>query len=655
MILKKLFEPITIKGINIKNRIVMPPMHNNLGSMEEGITDQAIDFFSARAKGGFGMIGVGVIDTHFVPGASSPHAFYLMNDRHVEKHAKAVKEIKKYGTLVYAQIGVRRIWPVKQLHRLPKLSTLPEEQIIEMLDSIVETAVRVKESGYDAVSLLGIGGGAISIFLSQVLNDRTDRWGGTLEGRLTFPVEAVRGIRASLGDDYPIFFRMHGSEFLSGGYSFDTAKIIAKKLEESGIDLFNVSGGSHATSVPQLTPNIPRGTYAFLAREIKEAVSVPVSASNRINHPLVAEKILQKGWADLVSIARGSLADPEWPNKAKEGDLDDICLCVGCNECFDAVVIYEKPICCTVNPRAGSGSEAKRLPSAKVKKRVLVIGGGCTGLQAAITSAERGHQVTLLEKESFLGGRWRLAAVPPGREELLNFTLWLFRRAKALGIDIQTGVKATADTIVPLKPEVIIVCTGSRPVVPRIPGTELPQVVFPDQVLDSSVKVGERVVVVGGGGVGVETALYLAKRWSSSPESIAFLLDFGALDKEMAKYLSHKGHEVTLIEQLDSIGFGLGPGTKWVLLKELQRAKVRVLTGAPVKEIQQSGVAFVRENTLQFVEADTVVLATGSELDTSIFDAVKDLARDVYLPGLGKKVGHTIEGLADAFDIASRL
>lgn len=652
MILQKLFEPITIKGLNVKNRIIMPPMHNNLGSMEEGISDKAIDFFSARAKGGFGMIGIGVIDTYYVPGASSRNAFYLENEKHVEKHARVVEEIKKYGCIAYAQIGVRRIWNVKQLHRLPKLSTIPESQIMAMVESLIKTALRVKNAGYDALSLLGIGGGAISIFLSQVLNDRTDKWGGDIERRLQFPLEALKGIRAAVGKDYPLFIRMHGAEFLPGGYHFDTAKIIAKRLQEAGIDLFNVSGGSHATSVPQLTPDVPRGTYAFLAREIKEAVSVPVAASNRINHPVVAENVLQKGWADMISVARGALADADWANKAKEGLFDDIRLCLGCNECLDAVVIHEQPIRCTVNPRAGFGLEIQPLDKTNKAKKVLVIGGGCVGLQAAITCAERGHQVHLFEEKPFLGGRWRLAAVPPGRAELLNFTMWLFRRAKELGVDFRINMKADSETIKTLNADVIIVCTGSKPLRPKIPGAELPNVVFADQVLDSSVGVGERAVVIGGGGVGVETALYLARRWSLSPESLSFLMEHDGLDGERAEYLANRGHKVTLVEQLDTIGYGLGPGTKWVLLKELKHANVSVLSSAPVTEIRKTEVVVRNGNGEQFLEVDTVVLATGSVLDTSVYDAVRSLAPEVYFPGKGKTVGHTIEALSDAFQIA---
>ena len=660
MIFKKLFEPITIKGLHIRNRIVMPPMHSNQGNLEEGISDEAINLFAARARGGFGLIGIGVIDTYFMEGASSAQAFFLQSDAHVAKHAEAVKRIKAYGAVVCAQIGVRRIWPVQELHRYPRLSTLPEGQIHKMVDSLIQAAIRAREAGYDAVSLLGIGGGAISIFLSQVLNDRTDQWGGSLENRMRFPLEALRGIRKALGEDYPIFFRLHGSEFLQGGYHVQTARKIAQNLEKAGVDFFNVSGGSHATSIPQLTPNVPRGNYAFLAREIKQAVGVPVSASNRINHPLVAENILQKGWADMVSIARGSLADPEWPNKAERGDLEDIRLCIACNECLDAVVIHEKPICCTVNPMVGTFSELEPLPKAVNEKRVLVIGGGCVGLQAALTSAERGHRVTLIEKESYVGGKWRLAALPPGREELLSFSHWLFRAAKKAEVDIQTGIEATPDMVKELAPEVIFIATGGKPRIPDIPGVDLPHVVTALAVLDGSVEVGEKVLVVGGGGVGVETALYLAKRWNSSPESIAFLTEQKALDESEGTSVLMKGHQVTLCraragEQLGRIGAGLGPGTRWVLKKELDLSNVTVMADSWVREIETKRVLIEKDGSEQSLNVDTVVLATGFIWDDILYEKVKDFAPEVYTLGVHVVDGHMIQGIYEAFHLAVKI
>lgn len=655
MILRKLFEPIVIKNVRPKNRIIMSPMHTNQGNQEEGATEKIMDFYAARAKGGFGTIGVGLIDAYFVPGASSKFALFLTNDGHLKNHKKLVREVKKYGAVVYAQISVRRIWPISELRRYPKLSTLQEEKIEEMVDSMIKTAVMVREAGYDAVSVHGIGGGAVSFFLSNVFNDRTDKWGGSLDGRLRFPTEIIKGIRKKVGDDYPIIFRMHGSEFLPGGYGVETEKIIAQNLVAAGVDLINVSGGSHATPVPQMTPEVPRGAFAFLAREIKDAVNVPVAYGTRINDPLVAEEIVRKGWADMISVGRPSLSDPEWANKARRGDFEDIRYCIACNECLDAVVIQEKPVCCTVNPRLGKFSELAPLPKASLTKKVLVIGGGCAGLQTALSCSQRGHDVTLVEKEPYLGGKWTLAAVPPGRKELLNFLLWLLTQVKKAGVDIRTGVEFTPELATQFAPDVIIDCTGSKLQVPKIPGIDLPHVVRNEDVLSRTVEVKGRVVVIGGGGVGVETAIYLARTWSLRPDIVQFLIDYDGVDREYALSSLKKGHQVTIIEQLEKVAEGVGPSNKWVLRKELEMSNVKVITKAQVKEIKKDGVMVETDGVERFVEADTVVLATGFAPDTTFYETIRDLAAEVYIAGNAAIKGHTIEGVGNAFEVAMKI
>ena len=232
MILKKLFEPIIIKGLEVRNRIILPPMHTNQGSMEEGINDDAIDFYVSRAKGGFGMVGVGVIDTYYIEGASSDRALFLMNDHHVQRYRMLTKAVKKEGAKIHGQIGVRRVFKVSDLHRYPKLSVLSEEEIQDMIDSMIDGGFRIREAGFDALEILGIGGGAVSLFLSNVFNNREDQWGGNLDNRLRFPTEVLKGVREKIGDDFPIFFRFHGSEFMPGGYSYDTEKVIAQRLRE---------------------------------------------------------------------------------------------------------------------------------------------------------------------------------------------------------------------------------------------------------------------------------------------------------------------------------------------------------------------------------------------------------------------------------------
>lgn len=439
MLTPLLFEPITLGGLRVPNRLTMPPMHANLGSMQEGITDRGIDFYVARAKGGFGLMGVGVIDAFFVDHAGSPHELFLESDWHVQRYARLVTQIKRHGAVPYAQIGVRRLFHVSRLHRekatdRPSLAEIPADQVEEMIDAVVAASKRAARAGFMAIDILGVGGSGHSLFTSRVFNDRIDRWGGTQENRIRFAVETVRGIKKALGDDFPVFYRLHGSEFLPGGYGIEGAQFNALALERAGVCFFNVTGGGHATSVPQLTPNVPQGAYAYLAREVKRVLqSAAVAASNRNNDPMEAERLLRLGWADMVSLGRQSLADADWPLKTREGRFSDIRYCIACNECMDIAVIHNKPVRCLVNPREGVVSEVEPIPPARSRRRVVVVGGGVAGLQFALTSAERGHDVTLVERKSHLGGMWHHASAPPGREQLFAFLEWLVRPIQDAG------------------------------------------------------------------------------------------------------------------------------------------------------------------------------------------------------------------------------
>ena len=658
MLTPKLFEPITIGGLRVKNRLNMPPMHTNLGNEDEGITDSGIDFYVARAKGGFGLIGIGIIDAYFVRGAGSPLEFFLENDRHIANYARCVKEVERYGAVPYAQVGVRRLFPVQTMHRenRPTLRDLPVEQIEAMIQAVVDCAVRAAKAGFPAVDILGIGGSAHSIFLSQVFNDRADKWGGSPENRLRFAVETVRGIKHALGEDFPVFYRHHGSEFLKGGYGVERAVENARALESAGVGYFNVSGGGHATSIPQLTPNVPHDAYSFLAAEIKKAVGVPVAASNRNNRPIEAEAILRKGWADMISLGRQSLADPEWPNKVARGDLGDLRLCIACNECLDITVIHDKPVHCLVNPRQGVVSEVQDLAKAKRAKKVVVIGGGVTGLQAALTCADRGHQTVLFEKKPYLGGMWHHASYPPGREELFKFLEWLVHSVKQAGVELRLGAEATEQLIRDEKPDAIIVSAGSEPIVPDIPGVDRPNVMPAIKALEGGADIGEKVVIIGGGGIGAEIAPYLARRWTLRPDVMAFLEEYGALDPA-SPYFTKRGHKVTLITRQKRPGGSIGGSTRWVVVKELEHAGVRTLCGVVVRRITDKGVVISRRGEEELVEADTVLIAAGLRPNLDLFDSLKEkkLAPEIYSIGDPQLASHAIHTVKEAFKLGLRI
>ena len=658
MLTPKLFEPITIGGIRIKNRLNMPPMHTNLGNEHDGITDEGIDFYAARAKGGFGLIGVGIIDAWYVEGAGSPLEFFLENDRHIANYARCVEAVKKFGAVPYAQVGVRRLFPVQTMHQNnhPTLADFPAEKIDEMVQAVVDTAVRAAKAGFPAVDILGIGGSAHSIFLSQVFNDRTDKWGGSPENRLRFAIETVQGIKRALGRDFPVFYRLHGSEFLKGGYSVERAVENARALVQAGVCYFNVSGGGHATSVPQLTPNVPHAAYAFLAAEVKRAVDVPVAASNRNNRPVEAEAILRQGWADMISLGRQSLADAEWPNKVARGEYEELRLCIACNECLDITVIHNQPVHCLVNPRQGVVSEVEEMSPAAKRKKVIVIGGGVTGLQAALSCAERGHQVTLFEKKPWLGGMWHHASYPWGREELFMFLEWLVHSVRRAGIDIRLGVEANETNLRAERPDAIIVSTGSDPVIPDIPGVDRPNVVPAIRALAGNTEIGKKVVIIGGGGIGAEIAAHLARRWTLRPEVVEFLKEYDALDPASPHY-EKRGHEVTLVTRQNRPGGTIGGGTRWVVVKELEHAGVRTVNGVVTRCITDEGVVVSRRGEDQLLEADTVLLAAGLRPNLQLYESLKEknLAPEIYPVGDPQLASHAIHTVKEAFKLALRI
>jgi len=661
---EKLLEPITVKSVTLRNRVVMPAMH--LGYCENGhVTRRLIDFYVERAKNQVGLIIVGgCYINKFAMGA--PSMIGISDDKFIPGLKALTMEVKSHGAKIAAQlyhsgryafsmlIGDKAHAPSsiasKLTREIPKRMTL--EDIEQTIEDYGEAARRAKEAGFDAVEILSSAGYLIGQFLSPLTNRRIDKYGGNLRQRMTFALEVVEHVREKVGVNFPVIFRVSGDDFMEGGNDFHEIKVFAAKLEDAGVDVINVTGGWHETTIPQLTMNVPRGAYVYLAENIKDAVEIPVIACNRINDPLLAEYILRRKKADLVGIARGLLADPEFVLKAAEGRFDEIRPCIACTQgCFDNVFMLQ-PVTCLVNPAAGREKELELKPVAKPKK-VLIAGGGPAGMQAAIILKKRGHDVVIYEKTDRLGGQLLLASAPKERREFKAFVDYLCRQVEKLKIKVIFNTEVTPELVEKIKPDVVIAATGARPIRPKIPGIEKKNVVYAHDVLAGKVFTGEKVVIVGGGGVGCETALYLTDDGSLDPETLVFLLERRAMSPERALKLLRKSRDVVIVEMMDRIGRDIGLTTRWTIRQSLELRKVRIVTNARVDEITDDGV--VVNNGEQFFEADTVIIAVGAEPNNELVKQLKGKVAELYAVGDCVNPRKALEAVRESTEIAMKI
>jgi 2,4-dienoyl-CoA reductase (NADPH2) len=656
-----LFTPIKINNVELKNRVVLTAMH--LGyTPEGGVTDRLTDFYTVRAKGGVGLIIVGgcrideyagagsmlrIDDDRFIPGLRA------LTDRVKAEGSKIAAQLYQAGRYAHSSmIGGKK--PISASAVRSKLTgesprALELDEIPALQDKFAEGALRAKDSGFDAVEILGSAGYLISQFLSPLTNKREDKYGGSFENRMRFGLEVTEKVRKAVGPDYPIIMRLAGNEFMKGGNTNEEAKTFASELEKAGVDLFNVTGGWHETRIPQLTMFVPRKGFVYLAQGIKSAVSVPVLSSNRINDPYLAEEIIGNGQADLVTIARGFLADPDFLVKAREGKSDQIYHCVACNQgCFDAIFL-NRPVTCLVNPRAGKEAETEIAPATQAKK-VLVIGGGPAGMKAACIAAKRGHRVTIAERANELGGQLLLNRNIPGRREMVTAATDLISNLRVLNVNILLGKEVDRRLVKDMKPDVVILATGANPLLPRIPGIESERVVTAWGVLSGKAHVGDKVVIVGGNAVGLETALYLADQGTLPPEVLHFLVANRAESWETLERLVNSGNKhVTVVEMMKKAGQDIGTSTRWTVMMELGRLGVTILTNTKALGIKPEGVEIEKRQNCDLLPADSVVIAAGAESVNSLLDEIGDLVPEIYTIGDAREPRNALEAIKEGF------
>ncbi len=615
-----LFRPLDLGHVTLPNRIMMGSMHTGLEERPDGM-ERLAAFYAERARGGAALIVTG----GFSPDAAGnlgPHSAMMASGADRDRHRVLARAVHDAGGRICLQLlhagryGKHPGIVAPSAIKSPINSIVPREmsanEIERTLDAFAAGAALAREAGYDGVELMGSEGYLITQFLAARTNRRADDWGGSLENRMRFALEAVRRTRAAVGPDFIVVYRISALELVEGGLSGGEIVRVAQGVEAAGASLLNTGIGWHEARIPTISQAVPRGGFAWATRRLKDAVKIPVIASNRINAPEVGEEILARGDADMVSLARALLADAEFANKAKAGDRAGINVCIACNQaCLDHI-FDGRFATCLVNPRAGRETKLN-FQTTKHSKRIAVVGGGPAGLSCAAIAAERGHEVTLYEKDAELGGQFNLAKRIPGKQEFAESVAYFAERLHRAGVTVRLNQSPKEEDLKDY--DEVILATGVYPRRPDIPGLEHPSVVGYADVLAGRAAVGRNVAIVGMGGIGFDVALYLLERASRAPlEAQAFMSHWGISPSGDLSQPAPEApaHRITMLKRsTTSFGDTLGKTTGWVHRSELARNAVKMLKGVEYRRIDDRGLHIALEGSEQIVPADTVILCAG--------------------------------------------
>ncbi len=662
-----LFEPIKINQLELKNRIYLPAMHMNMARDFE-VTDQLIDFYAERARGGVGIITVGYATVDELSGNSTNIGAH--QDKFIPGLQRLAQAIQSNGARAAVQInhagrynfsffldGKQAVAPSAVPSRMTRETPreLAIDEIKQVIDHFAQAAGRVKKAGYDAVEVLSGTGYLISEFLSPLTNQRQDEYGGSFDNRMRFGLEVMQAIRQEVGDDFALIVRMNGNDFMPGGNGRTDLQAYAKRLVAVGVDALNINVGWHEARVPQIVTSVPRGVFGYLAKGIKELVNVPVISGHRINDPAPAREMIADGLCDMVAMGRPLIADPYLPEKARSGREADIVHCIACAQgCFDNLFKL-KPVECLCNPKAGREVESA-IEKTTTPQKVMVVGGGAAGMSAALAAREKGHDVTLYEKGDRLGGQLYLAAAPPGREEFAELARDLAHQVALSAIKVVLKKDVDQSLIEKEKPDTIILAAGAVPIKPPIPGTDLPHVVQAWDVLQEKVTTGKRVVVIGGGAVGVETALYLAEKGTLSAAALKFLLVNRAEDPEVLYELATRGTKnIVVLEMIAKMGKDIGKTTRWGILQDLARNGIQTRAATKALEITATAVKVEIDGNIEEIPADTVILAAGAEPYNPLAEVIEQKGIPYEVVGDAGQVAMAFDAVHQGYNAGRRI
>ncbi|GIU30701.1 NADPH-dependent 2,4-dienoyl-CoA reductase [Shewanella colwelliana] len=642
-----LLEPLDLGFTQLKNRVLMGSMHTGLEE-EKGGFEKLAAFYKERALGGVGLIVTGGISPN-LRGRLAPHACQLSFPWQVNKHKIVTQAVHEADGKICMQIlhaGRYGYHPFSQAPSKIKSpitpftpSAMSSRQVKGTIKDYATSAALAKKAGYDGVEVMGSEGYLINQFICARTNKRTDEWGGAYQNRVRFPLAIVNAIREKVGKDFIIIFRLSMLDLVDNGSTWDEVVTLAKSLEQAGVSIINTGIGWHEARVPTIATSVPRGAFAWVTEKLKSEVKLPLVATNRINTPEIAEHILASGQADMVSMARPFLADAEFVNKAAANESQLINTCIGCNQaCLDHTFSLKRATC-LVNPRACYETELNFTP-AQIKKRIAVMGAGPAGMAFSIYAASRGHKVVVFEAKSEVGGQFNLARKIPGKEEFDETIRYFTEQMKRHHVELRLDTRLDASVVRDEQFDEVVIAAG---VVPRridLPGFDNERVVTYQQVLSGEVTVGERVALIGAGGIGFDMAHFLGEDESSTLHPEKWLKQWG-IDKSyadrgglIAPELDSPHRKIYLLQRKTSkMGKGLGKTTGWIHRSVLKHHQVEMKTGVNYESFDEQGLHISMDGEASVLAVDNVILCAGQESNRTLVDEMKSTGLPVHLIG----------------------